>query len=101
MKQKVKTKALSEDEIDRIVVAQVDDDSAWGKPVKVRPAKPSTMRLPSELAARAAFFARLHKESNVENWLKRIIQERISFEETAFAGLKRDLGYPSSRYSKQ
>jgi hypothetical protein len=55
MKQKFKNKTLSEEEIDRIVVAQADDDSAWGKPIKVRPAKSSTMRLPSELAARAAF----------------------------------------------
>jgi len=47
--------------------------------------------LPSELAARAAFFARLHREMNVEDWLIRVIQERVDLEEAAFAGLKRDL----------
>jgi len=91
MKKKNATGILSDEEIDRIVVAQADDESAWGKPIKVRPPKSSTMRLPSELAARAAFFARLHRESNMENWLKRIIRERIDFEEAAFSGLKRDL----------
>jgi hypothetical protein len=88
---KSKTRFLSEEEIDRIVIAQADDDSAWGKPIKVRPPKSATMRLPSVLAARATFVARLHRESNVENWLRRIIQERISFEEAAFVDLKRDL----------
>jgi hypothetical protein len=91
MRTKFKKKTLSEREIDRIVIAQADDDSAWEKPIKVLKAKPTTMRLSSELAARAAFFARLHRETRVEDWLKRIIQERIDFEENAFTGLKRDL----------
>ncbi len=38
-----KTRILTEEEIDKIVVAQTDDDSAWGKPVRVR----KTKRLPS------------------------------------------------------
>lgn len=46
--------------------------------------------MPTELATRAAFFARLHRESSVDDWLKRIIQERIAFEEAAFAELKRE-----------
>jgi hypothetical protein len=29
--------------------------------------------------------------TKVENWLRRIIQERIDLEEAAFAGLKHDL----------
>jgi hypothetical protein len=86
-----RTKNLSEEEIDRIVIAQADDDSAWGKPVSVRKAKSSAVSLPSELAARAAFFARLHREANVQEWLKRIIEERIDIEEAVFAESKRDL----------
>jgi hypothetical protein len=86
---------LSEDAIDKIVVAQADTDSAWEKPIRVRKSKPSTLRLPSELAARASFLARLHREASVENWLKRIIRERIDFEEAAFAGVKRDLAKQS------
>jgi hypothetical protein len=91
MNPKAKAKALSQEEIDRIVIAQADDDSAWGKPIHARRTKQASLSLPSELAARAAFFARLHREPNVGNWLKRIIRERIDMEEAAFAGLKRDL----------
>jgi hypothetical protein len=47
------------------------------------------MALPPKLAARAAFFAQLHNMDSAEAWLKQIIQERIAFEEAAFAGLKR------------
>jgi hypothetical protein len=49
------------------------------------------MSLPPELAAKAAFFAQLHNMPTAEAWLKSIIQERIEFEESAFAGLKRVL----------
>jgi hypothetical protein len=45
----------------------------------------------ADLVARAAFFARLHIQGNVEAWLKRVIQERIDHEEAAFAGVKREL----------
>lgn len=83
--------ALSEKEIDEIVVAQADDDSAWEEPIHVCRTKVSSVLLPSELAARAAFFARLHREASVEDWLTRIIQERIDLEEAAFAELKRQL----------
>ena len=55
-----KAKVLSEEEIDTIVVEQVNDDSAWEEPIHVRKAKPTSVPLSSELAARAAFFARLH-----------------------------------------
>jgi hypothetical protein len=91
MKKKNNAKLLSEEEIDQIVVAQAADDSAWEAPIHVRRVKSSTMRLPATLAARAAFFARLHHASSVDDWLKRIIEERIDFEEAAFTGLKRDL----------
>lgn len=91
MNVKGKAKFFSEEEIDRIVIAQADDDSAWEKPIHARKAKSASLCLPSELAARAAFFARLHREANVENWLRRIIQERMDLEEAAFVGLKRDL----------
>jgi len=91
MNTKSKNKALSQEEIDKIVVAQANDNSAWEKPIRVRKAKPTTVSLPAELAARAAFFARLHREASIEDWLRRVIEERIDLEEAAFAGLKRDL----------
>lgn len=86
-----KPRAVSTEEIDRMVIAQADDDSAWEKPVRVRKSKSSTVSLPAELASRAAFFARLHREQSVEEWLKRIIEERINIEEAVFAESKRDL----------
>jgi len=91
VKGKAKEEKLSEEQMDAIVVAQADDDSAWEKPIYVRKAGIASMPLSSELAAYAAFLARLHREASVEDWLRRIIQERINLEEAAFAGLKRDL----------
>ena len=96
MRTRKKTQSLTEPEIDQIVVAQADDDAAWGKPVRVRKTKTASVPLPSALATRVAFFARLHREQSMEAWIERIIQERLDLEEAAFAGLKRDL---ATRYS--
>jgi hypothetical protein len=96
MSAKKKTQSLSERDIDQIVVAQAEDDAAWGKPVRVRSPKTASVPLPSALAARVAFFAHLHREQSMEAWIERIIQERLDLEEAAFAGLKRDL---ATKYS--
>lgn len=87
---------LSQEEIDNIVVAQADDDSAWEEPIRVRRKKSASLSIPAELAARAAFLARLHRQRNVEEWLTHIIQERIELEEAAFIGAKRDLATKNS-----
>jgi len=84
-------KKPDEHEIDEIVTAEADNDSAWEKPIKVRRPKGANVPLPSELAARAAFFARLHHETSVEKWVQRIVHERVDMEEAAFADLKREL----------
>ena len=96
MRTKKKAQPLTEPEIDQIVVAQAEDDAAWGKPVRVRRTKAASVPLPSALATRIAFFARLHREQSMEAWIERIIQERLDLEEAAFAGLKRDL---ATRYN--
>ena len=88
---KDKTKKLSEPEIDQIVAAQANDDSAWEKPIRVRRRKSASLTIPANLAARAAFLARLHRTKNVDDWLMHIIQERIELEEAAFIGVKQDL----------
>ena len=82
---------LTEKEIDQIVMAQTDDDSAWGKLVRVRRAKPASVSIPAELAARAAFLAQLHRTKSLEEWLTHVIEERIELEEAAFIGVKQDL----------
>ncbi len=82
-----KKNQLTEEDIDDLVVSQADDDDAWEAFETVDRELAATLSLPPELASRAAFFARLHKMP-VAAWLERIIQERLAFEESAFAGLK-------------
>mgnify|MGYP001562034537 CR=1 FL=1 len=84
-------KTLSETEIDRMVVSQANDDFAWGRSVRVRKAKPISVSIPPKLAARAAFLAQLHRTKNMEEWLTRVIEERIELEEAAFVGVKQDM----------
>jgi hypothetical protein len=89
MKKKVARK--SDKEIDELVIAQANDDSAWEKPIQAHRSKSEAVSIPAEVASRAAFFARLHRESSVEDWIKRIVAERVDIEEAAFAQAKRDL----------
>ena len=84
-------KKLSEEQIDNIVVAQADDDSAWEEAIHVRKTEATSLAIPADLAARAAFLARLHRETALEEWLTRIIRERIEIEEGAFVEAKRQM----------
>jgi hypothetical protein len=59
----------AEDEIDALVIAQADDDSAWEKPVQVKMDRAASLSIPAGLAARAAFLAKLHREKGLEEWL--------------------------------
>jgi hypothetical protein len=88
---KLTKKQLTEQEIDNIVESQADDDSAWEKPIQVRRARPTSLSIPAELAARAAFLARMHREENVEDWLTKVIKERVELEEVAFNEAKREM----------
>ncbi|MGH6805052.1 MAG: hypothetical protein ACREC3_17065 [Methyloceanibacter sp.] len=94
-KRKSRRKQLSEQEIDSLVESQAEEDSAWRKPIKVRRAKPTALFLPAKLAARAAFLARLHREKHVEEWLARVIKERVELEEVAFSEAKRAMSLRS------
>jgi hypothetical protein len=88
---KAKRAVITEVEIDNMVTAMAEDGAAWEKPVEVCRAKRTSVSLPSTLAERAAFFAHLHREKSLENWLNRIIQERLDIEEAAFSGFKKDM----------
>jgi hypothetical protein len=90
-------KQLSEEEIDEIVIAEADNDAAWEAPVKVKPSARTSFALPRDLAARAAFLARLHHAARVDEWLTQVIRERIELEETAFAEAKREISGGSGR----
>ncbi len=87
----MKKKQLTEEEIDEIVISQANDASAWEEPISVKREEPTHFSLSPEIATRAAFLARLHKVSNVEKWLQKIIEERVDFEEAAFVGVKQAL----------
>ncbi len=91
MKSGKRAKALSAREIDLRVISQAEERRKWEKPIKVRRNQAKILELPSDLANRAAFFTRMHRQKNVDLWLKRVIRERLELEEAAFAGIKRDL----------
>ena len=82
---------MTEVEVDRVVTAQADKDAAWQKPIVVKRPKSTSLSIPAELAARAAFLARLHRESRVDKWVERIVRERVEIEESAFTAAKKNL----------
>jgi hypothetical protein len=91
MKNPTKRRKLSPDEIDDIVVSEAQDETAWEPPVEVRRTRPGSFSIPPDLAERAAFLARVHHAAGVEEWLTRVIKERIELEEVAFAAVKREM----------
>ena len=95
-KKKNMKKKISEEEIDDIVVAESSKDSAWEEPIQVLKSAPTSLSIPGHLASRAAFLAKLHRESGVEDWIVRIIRERIEIEEVAFIEAKRELAAKAS-----
>ncbi|MBZ0168382.1 hypothetical protein MELA_01620 [Candidatus Methylomirabilis lanthanidiphila] len=90
-KRSPKVKHLSPKQIDDLVVSQVGEDKAWGTPIAVRRAKRGAFSIPPDLAERAAFLARMHHAAGVEEWLARVIKERIELEEVAYAAAKREM----------
>lgn len=84
-----KKRSLSEEEIDEIVTAHADDESAWEESVRVRPPKSMSLELPSDLVVRAAFCARVVRAPSVGEWLRRIVRERVELEEAASARQQR------------
>ena len=89
-KKNTKTAILDQEAIDRLVISQ-SDDSAWEAPIRVKRSKPASLSLPGELAARAAFLARLHREAGVDKWVERVVRERVELEELAFTEAKKRL----------
>ena len=86
-----KTTTLDPEAIDQLVIADSDDESAWGAPIRVEKSEPASLSIPGDLAARAAFLASLHRETGVDKWVERVLRERVELEERAFAEAKREL----------
>ncbi len=86
-----KASALSQEAIDRRVVAQSENDSAWEAPIRVKRSEPASLSIPGDLAARAAFLARLHRAADLKSWVERVLRERVELEEFAFAEAKKNL----------
>ena len=86
-----KTTTLKQEAIDQLVIAHADDESAWGVPIQVKKSEPASLSIPGDLAARAAFLARLHREAGVHKWVERVLRERVEIEEHAFAEAKKEL----------
>jgi len=78
MSTRSKMKKISEEEIDKIVVSQTDDNSAWEKPIHVHRTNPVSLPVPAELVAHTAFLALLHRRKRVlRDGLCLIIKERL------------------------
>jgi hypothetical protein len=90
-KKKNKTQAPDQSAIDEVVIKQAEDDSAWDKPTRVKRPKVTSLSIPGELASRAAFLAKLHRESGLEEWVERVLRERVELEEGAFSEAKKQL----------
>ena len=90
-KKNKKTTMPDQEGIDRLVISQAADDSAWEAPIRVKRSRPASLAIPGELAARAAFLARLHREAGVAQWVERIVRERVELEELAFTEAKKKL----------
>jgi uncharacterized DUF497 family protein len=88
---KKKNPPLSQEDTDRLVASRSEDDSAWEAPVRVKRSEPASLSIPGDLAARAAFLARLHRETGLDKWVERIVRERVELEELAFSEAKKEL----------
>lgn len=83
--------SLSEEDIDNIVIKQADNDSLWEEPICVHKSKLFSLSIPVDLAERAILFAKIHREKGIEEWITRIIRERIELEEFTFNAVKHEL----------
>jgi hypothetical protein len=88
---KRKAATMDQEGIDRLVASQAGDESAWELPVRVKRSRPAALSIPGELAARAAFLAKLHHETGLDQWIERVVRERVEIEEFAFKETKRKL----------
>jgi hypothetical protein len=90
-KRNKKTPRLGQETIDRFVISQSKNDAAWEPPTRVERFKLAPLSIPGELAARAAFLAKLHREIGMDKWVERVVRKRVELEEPAFKEAKKNL----------
>ena len=78
-----KKEHLTEKDIDEIVIKEADDSSRWGKPIHVKPRIAIPLPLPAKLVKRAKSIAQRRKAGGYQDWLLKVIEERIASEESA------------------
>lgn len=81
-------KRRTEEEIDRLVIAEADDMAKWEKPIAV---KPTSIRFSPSIIEKAKYLAKLHKARGYQTWLKQVVEERIRVEEKLLSDFKREL----------
>jgi hypothetical protein len=91
MKTKPRSRVRNESAVDELVTAQADDERAWTAPILGPRAKPIAISLSPSLASQATYFARLHHERDLDSWVRRVVQERLDWEQAALAVVKRRL----------
>ncbi len=87
---KKNSKKLTDEQIDEMVIKEADDLSKWVTPIKVRAPQAISLRLSPELIQKIKFLATLHKTDNYQNWLEKIIKERIQLEGELLDSIKSD-----------
>ncbi|MDP2752921.1 MAG: hypothetical protein Q8P40_00790 [Nitrospirota bacterium] len=80
-------KRLTEEEIDRLIIAEADDMTKWEKPIAV---KPTSIRFSPLIIEKAKYLAKLHKARGYQTWLKQVVEERIKQEEKLLLDFKRE-----------
>lgn len=80
-------KRLTEEEIDRLIIAEADNMTKWEKPIAV---KPTSIRFSPSIIEKAKYLAKLHKARGYQTWLKQVVEERIKQEEKLLLDFKRE-----------
>jgi hypothetical protein len=83
---KRKATTLDQERIDRLVVSQASDESAWDAAVRVKRSEPAAISLPGELAARAAFLASCIGKPVLTSGSSGLSRERVELEGIRFQG---------------
>jgi len=87
---KKNSKKLTNEQIDEIVTKESDDLSKWEEPIEVKAPQAILLRLSPELIQKIKFLATIHKTDNYQNWLEKIIKERIQLEDELLDSIKED-----------